>query len=115
MGRKIVIFIVILLAVHTVSFGQAELNSKQIGLENNDALIYTLLEDQLKINASDIDLLTIKVQSESNEILPELYMPTSHNNLYLLVDFTNCLSGTYLITGSKGQDKISFTIIFKKD
>ncbi len=117
MIKKIISIVAILFSISTFTYGQVELNPTVLRLENDGSIIVTLTEDQLKLNASDIDLISIQVQNlaDENGILPDILVPTSHANLYAIIDFSNCFNGTYSITGSRGQEKLRYTIILKKD
>ena len=116
MSRKIIALVAILLSINTFTYGQVELNPTVLSMDNKGSIVQILMENQLKLNASDIDLISIKVENieDKNGNLPEILVPTSHANLYAIIDFTNCSNGTYSITGTKGQEKVHYTIILKK-
>lgn len=117
MSRKLIALVAILLSINTFTYGQIELNPTILSKDNNGSTVQILTENQLKLNASDIDLISIKVENleDKNGNLPDIIVPTSHANLYAIIDFSNCSNGTYIIIGNKGQEKVHYTINLKKD
>lgn len=119
MIRKTIALVAILLSINTFTYGQVDLNPTVLSRDNNGSIVQILTENQLKLNASDIDLISITIKVENfedkNGNLPDILVPTSHANLYAIIDFSNCSNGTYSITGTKGQETVHYTIILKKD
>lgn len=117
MGSKITLFLGIMIAMCSNALAETTFKSSNFQVTENDSIVLWVTGNQLKLNASDIDLLTIKVSclDQNNEILPDILAPTSHANLYALIDFSNCMDGTYSITGYKGEGRVIYTIILKKD
>lgn len=111
------VLIVLISVIRTATFAQAELNDTFLSNQNKDSISYTLVENQFKLYASEIDLHTLKIISLDNvsKNLPDIIMPTSHANLYAIIDFSKCIKGVYVINGFKEQEEKSIIIIFEKN
>ena len=112
MGNKTIIWLIFLFGFISNTSAQEAINLKN----TKTAIEYSLDQNQIKVLASEVDLMTLKIvaNEDTPKTQPDILMPTSHALAYAIVDFSNCIKGKYSFQVYKGEEKINFTIILQK-
>lgn len=107
---------ILILFISLAVNAQTEMTEDLLIKQSNGSIEFTLKDELLKLNASQIDLFTFKLSAaeEIEQPLPEIIMPTSHAHEYALIDFSKCENGIYWIIGVKGNEEQKFKIFLKK-
>jgi hypothetical protein len=76
---------------------------------------FMLINDEITFRSDQMDLATIAVvlcsETDTELILPKMVI--SEDKTYIVINFEGCNSGTYLISGSRSDLALSYSIEVK--